>query len=50
MARLTAGYSENLTGVVSCYDRILITGRLLGACFAYDMMSFVRPRGIRIFD
>ena len=47
---LTTRYSENLSGVLSCYDRIVITGTLPGACFADGMTSFLRSRGIRIFD
>jgi hypothetical protein len=47
---LTTRCSENLTGVLSCYDRIVITGTLPGACFADGMTSFLRSRGIRIFD
>ena len=47
---LTTRYSENLTGVLSCYDRIVITGTLPGACFADGMTSFLYSRGIRIFD
>ena len=50
MELLTTRYWENLTGVLSCYDRIVITGTLPGACFADGMTSFLRSRGIRIFD
>jgi hypothetical protein len=50
MELLTTRYSENLAGVLSCYDRLLITGTLPGACFAEGMTSFLRSRGIRIFD
>lgn len=50
MDLLTARYAQNLTGVLSCYDRILITGTLPGACFADGMTSFLCARGIRIFD
>ena len=50
MDLLTARYSENLAGVLSCYDRIVITGTLPGACFADGMTSFLYSRGIRIFD
>lgn len=35
---------------MSCYDRIVITGTLPGACFAEGMTSFLNSRGIRIFD
>src|SRR5450631_2713156 len=50
MELLTTRYSENLVGVLSCYDRIVITGTLPGACFADGMTSFLYSRGIRIFD
>ena len=50
MELLTTRYSENLAGVLSCYDRIVITGTLPGACFAEGMTSFLVSRGIRIFD
>jgi hypothetical protein len=41
---LTTRYAQNLTGVLSCYDRIVITGTLPGACFAEGMTSFLRSR------
>jgi len=50
MDPLTTRYAGNLTGVLSCYDRIVITGTLPGACFADGMTSFLYSRGIRIFD
>ena len=43
-------YEGNLNGVLSCYDRILITGTLPGACYAGGMTSFLFSKGIRIFD
>ena len=47
---LTERYRERLAGVLSCYDRIVITGTLPGACYAGGMTSFLYSRGIRIFD
>ena len=47
---LTERYAANLHGVLSCYDRIIITGTLPGACYAGGMTSFLYSRGIRIFD
>jgi hypothetical protein len=44
MELLTTRYSENLVGVLSCYDRIVITGTLPGACFADGMTSFLYSR------
>jgi hypothetical protein len=50
MDLLMMRYAENLAGVLSCYDRIVITGTLPGACYADGMTSFLHSRGIRIFD
>lgn len=47
---LTERYRDRLAGVLSCYDRIVITGTLPGACYAGGMTSFLYARGIRIFD
>src|SRR6201993_2345007 len=51
MARLlTDLYHDRLAGVLSCYDRIVITGTLPGACFAEGMPKLLKARGIRVFD
>ena len=34
---LTERYRERLAGVLSCYDRIIVTGTLPGACYAKGM-------------
>jgi hypothetical protein len=47
---LTERYRERMVGVLSCYDRIIITGTLPGACYAGGMTSFLYAKGIRIFD
>ncbi len=47
---LTDRYAAKLHGVLSCYDRILVTGTLPGACYAGGMTSFLFAKGIRIFD
>ena len=49
-AALTDRYAANLHGVLSCYDRIIITGTLPGACYADGMTSFPYAHGILIFD
>ena len=51
MARLvTDRYRDRLVGILSCYDRIVITGTLPGACFADGMTNLLKARGIRVFD
>lgn len=47
---LTDRYAANLHGVLSCYDRIIVTGTLPGACYAAGMTSYLYSRGVRIFD
>ena len=49
-AQLVNRYAVNMHGVLSCYDRILITGTMPGACYAAGMTSFLYSRGVRIFD
>jgi len=43
-------YGDRIAGVLTCYDRIVITGTLPGACHAAGMTSFLNAKGIRIFD
>ncbi len=47
---LTERYRDRLLGVLSCYDRIVITGTLPGVCYAGGMTNFLYAQGIRIFD
>ncbi len=49
-AALAGRYSTNLHGVLSCFDRIIITGTLPGVCYAGGMTSFLYAHDIRIFD
>ncbi|MEQ6340845.1 MAG: hypothetical protein M3A44_04120 [Gammaproteobacteria bacterium] len=50
MRLLTERYQADLLGVLSCYDRMIITGTLPGACYASGMTSFLYSRHIKIFD
>jgi hypothetical protein len=47
---LTDRYGMHLAGVLSCYDRILITGTLPSVCYADGMTHLLYVKGIRIFD
>jgi hypothetical protein len=47
---LTERYRARLAGVLSCYDRMVITGTLPGACYAGGMTRFLHANGVRIFD
>ena len=42
MKPLTERYQADLLGVLSCYDRMIITGTLPGACYASGAKSMGR--------
>jgi len=48
--RLTERYRGRLAGVLSCYDRVIVTGTLSGARYAKGMTGLLSARQIRIFD
>lgn len=43
-------HSAKIAGVLSCWDRVVITGTIPGICFAQGMTSYLYAHGIRIFD
>lgn len=47
---LTERYDDRIAGVLSCYDRVVITGTLPGICYAEGMTRYLHANGIRIFD
>ena len=50
MVSLTQRYDNRIAGVLSCYDRVVITGTLPTVCYAEGMTRFLYASGIRIFD
>jgi hypothetical protein len=49
-ASLTERYDDRIAGILSCYDRTVITGTIPVICYAEGMTRFLYARGIRIFD
>lgn len=47
---LTERYSEQISGVLSCYDRIVISGNLSPLCYAKGMTKYLYQKQIQIFD
>lgn len=47
---LSGKYADCLHGVLSCYDRIVLTGSLQPFCYAQGMTKYLYAHGIRIFD
>ena len=50
MTSLEERYSRQIVGRLECLDRIVITGTLLGICYAKGMTGWLYGRRIRIFD
>ena len=42
-------YDDRISGVLSCYDRVVVTGTLPTVCYANGMTRFLYARQIRIF-
>jgi len=47
---ITEQYKEQILGVLSCYDRVILRGTIPSWCFAEGMTSFLHANKIRIFD
>jgi hypothetical protein len=47
---LTERYADKIRGVLSCLDRVIITGIIPEICHAAAMTSYLYARKIRIFD
>jgi hypothetical protein len=47
---LTERYKNDLQGVLSCYDRMVITGTLPGICYARGMTNYLYANQIKVFD
>ncbi|PIP07722.1 MAG: MarR family transcriptional regulator [Syntrophobacteraceae bacterium CG23_combo_of_CG06-09_8_20_14_all_50_8] len=43
-------HSDKISGVLSCWDRVVITGTIPGICYAQGMTSYLYSQSIRIFD
>lgn len=43
-------HSRKIKGVISCFDRIVLTGTIPGICYSQGMSSFLTAKNIRIFD
>jgi hypothetical protein len=48
-SRLEERYDERIAGVLSCYDRVVVTGTLPTVCYADGMTRFLYAKGILIF-
>src|ERR1700748_3615353 len=47
---LTERYEDRIAGVLSCYDRVVVTGTLPTVCYAEGTTRYLNAGGIRVFD
>jgi hypothetical protein len=47
---LTERYKQQIAGVLSCYDRIIVQGTVPGWCYAGGMTDYFYKNQLRIFD
>lgn len=50
MKLLTDQYAQDIKGILSCYDRVVITGTVPQICYAKGMTEWLYTHRIRIFD
>ncbi len=50
MNLLTTTYRDKISGTLSCFDRIIITGRIPQICYSQGMTSYLYSHNFRIFD
>jgi hypothetical protein len=50
MTSLIERHADNIQGVLSCFDRLVITGTIPGICYADGMTTHFYLNKIRIFD
>ena len=47
---LTERHAEQIAGVLSCYDRVIVQGTLPGLCYADGVTAYLKKRLLRVFD
>ncbi len=50
MESLLERYPQQISGVISCFDRVVITGSHPDICYSDGMAAHLSTRGIRLFD
>jgi len=50
MKSFTERHASKISGILSCFDRVVITGTVPHICYAAGMSSHLTSHGIRIFD
>ena len=50
MELFLARHADKIAGVLSCWDRVILTGTIPGICFAQGMTGYLYAHNVRIFD
>jgi len=43
-------YGDRISGIISCFDRVVIMGSLMDICYAEGMAAYLSVHGVRLFD
>ncbi len=50
MESLVSRHADQVSGVISCFDRVVIMGSLSDICYANGMAGHLSAHGVRLFD
>ena len=50
MKNFVERHNTKIKGIISCFDRIVLSGTIPGICYAEGMTSLLFKKDIRIFD
>ena len=50
MELLQTKYKDNISGTISCFDRLIFTGTMPTICYSQGMTGYLYSQNIRIFD
>lgn len=50
MQNIIDRYAQQIKGIISCFDRVVITGTFPDICYSEAMAGYLSSQGIRIFD
>lgn len=50
MELLTDAYKSEISCVLSCYDRLILTGTIPEISFSQGMTTYMYQKGVKIFD
>ena len=50
MILITERHKSKISGILGCFDRVILSGTLPQICYADGMTSYLRYKKVRVFD